>query len=135
MIALIMKNTTELIDAAKEIIKKRYKKDKHEVAAAVLTKSGKIYSAVHLETYVGRAAICAEAIAIGKAASEGDSEFDAIVAVNKEGSVVSPCGICRELISDYSPNANVIIPNHDGFDVVSISELLPQKYKRQEITR
>ena len=45
--------------------------------------------------------------------------------------VVSPCGICRELIHDYDANARVIVPdNGRAPKVVSIGELLPNKYKR-----
>ena len=85
------------------------------------------------------AAIHAEAIAIGRAITEtGDRGIETIVAVRhpKPGepgkiAVVSPCGICRELIHDYDANARVIVPdNGRAPKVVSIGELLPNKYKR-----
>ncbi len=44
--------------------------------------------------------------------------------------VVSPCGSCRELIHDYDPKARVIVPNGPEPSVVSIGELLPNKYSR-----
>jgi cytidine deaminase len=120
----------KLIDNARSIIKARYKEGFHHVGAALCTKSGKEFSAVHLEAYVGRIAVCAEAIAIGMAAAEGDTEIDMIVAVNSQGEIVSPCGMCRELISDYSSEAKVIIQANSNYEVVTVNELLPKKYKR-----
>jgi cytidine deaminase len=117
----------ELIEEARCIIFKRFKEDYHHVGAALRTKSGKIFSAVHLEAYVGRVAVCAEAIAIGMAAAEGDTEIEIIVAVDRQGKVVSPCGMCRELISDYAPSCRVIITENES---TTIYELLPRKYQR-----
>lgn len=82
----------ELIENARSIITKRFKEDYHHVGAALRTKSGRIFSAVHLEAYVGRVAVCAEAIAIGMAATAGDTELETIVAVDRRGRVVPPCG-------------------------------------------
>lgn len=117
----------ELIEKARCIIHKRFKEDRHHVGAALRTKSGKVFSAVHLEAYVGRVAVCAESIAIGMAAAEGDTEIETIVAVNRQGQVVSPCGMCRELISDYASGCRVILSEEES---TTINELLPRKYQR-----
>lgn len=79
---------------------------------------------------MGRIAVCAEAIAIGIAATAGDTEIEMIVAVNRGGQVVSPCGMCRELIADYAPDAKVIVPASLGTMLVTINDLLPKKYHR-----
>jgi cytidine deaminase len=129
---------SELIEAAKDIIRQRYRPDWHTIGAAVRMTSGRIYSGVHLEAIVGRVAVCAEAIALGKAVSAGDEEIDTLVAVyhprlesaDQEIRVVAPCGMCRELIADYGPNAKVIVPSDRGLATVQISELLPAKYRR-----
>ena len=68
------------------------------------------------------------------AAAAGDTEIDTIVAVDHLGNIVSPCGMCRELISDYSPNACVIVPGNNGEEVIMIEKLLPNKYARKEET-
>lgn len=94
------------------------------------TRSGAVFTAVHLEAYVGRVAVCAEAIAVGMGAAAGDTDISVIVAVNRAGEVVAPCGICRELISDYAPEAEVIVPGAEGPERVSIRTLLPNKYTR-----
>src|SRR4051812_31774036 len=129
----------ELIDAATRAIKQRYRNDWQEVGAAMRTRDGRVITGVNLDAYVGRGAVCAEAIAIGTALTEkGDQGIDTIVAVRhpKPGekgdiAVVSPCGACRELIHDYDAKARVIVPNgNKGPEIVTIGELLPNKYRR-----
>ena len=129
----------ELIDAATKAIASRYRNDWQEVGAALRTRDGRLVTGVNLDAYVGRGAVCAEAIAIGRALTEnGDRGIETIVAVRhpKPGepggiAVVSPCGACRELIHDYDAKARVIVPNGaDGPAVTTIGELLPNKYRR-----
>ena len=123
-------NDAELIQAARDLIRQRFVEGRHHIAAALRTRRGAVFTGVHVEAYVGRIAICGEAVAIGAAATAGDTEIETIVAVNELGDIVSPCGMCRELIGDYSPTAAVIIP-HDGQPIsISVAELLPHKYKR-----
>ena len=130
---------TELIDAATKAIKARYRNDWQEVGAALRTRDGRVVAGVNLDAYVGRGAVCAEAVAIGTALTDkGDQGIDTIVAVRhpKPGekgdiAVVSPCGACRELIHDYDAKARVIVPDGtNGPTVVTIGELLPNKYRR-----
>jgi len=116
-----------VIRAAREIIAARYKPDYHHIGAALITHSGRIFAAVHLEAYVGRVAVCAEAVALGMAAAAGDTDVEIIVAVNHRGDIVSPCGMCRELIYDYAPACRVVIGEETE---VAIAELLPHKYQR-----
>ena len=103
------------------------------------TRDGRVVTGVNLDAYVGRGAVCAEAIAIGTALTEkGDNGIDTIVAVRHpkpgekgEIAVVSPCGTCRELIHDYDPKARVIVPDgKSGPTVTTIGQLLPNKYRR-----
>jgi cytidine deaminase len=129
----------ELIDAATAAIKARYRNNWQEVGAALRTRDGRVVTGVNLDAYVGRGAVCAEAIAIGTALTDkGDQGIETIVAVRHpkpgeagEIAVVSPCGACRELIHDYDPKARVIVPDGAAGPVVtSISDLLPNKYRR-----
>jgi cytidine deaminase len=121
----------DLIAAARRIIRQRYKLDWHAVGCAIRTHSGRIHLGVHLECYVGRITVCAEAIAIGRAVTEGDGgEIKTIVAVRQRSSddaepcVVAPCGMCREMINDYAPTARVIMP---GLVIKLAADLLPDK--------
>jgi len=129
----------ELIAAARAAIKRCYRSDWQEVGAALRTRSGRIFTGVNLDAYLGRMAVCAEAVALGHAVVDlGDAGIDTIVAVRHPApededrtiAVVSPCGACRELIFDYDRNARVIVPNGPSPSIVPIAELLPNKYTR-----
>jgi cytidine deaminase len=136
---MLSKRDKELIAAATAVITQRYRNEWQEVGAAMRTRDGRIVTGVNIDAYLGRNAVCAEAIAIGRAITEiGDKGIETIVAVrhpepDEPGkiAVVSPCGICRELIHDYDAKARVIVPDHGREPkVVSIGRLLPNKYKR-----
>jgi cytidine deaminase len=137
--AKLGKADQELIAAARATIKRSYRDDWQEVGAALRTRSGKIFTGVNLDAYLGRMAVCAEAVALGHAVVDlGDAGIDTIVAVRHPApqdedrtiAVVSPCGACRELIFDYDPEARVIVPNGKSTAVVPIADLLPNKYTR-----
>lgn len=118
----------QLIEAAQAIIALRSKPEAHEVGAALRTRSGKIFSAVNVKANVGRVSVCAEAVAIGMAAAAGDTNIERIVAVDQKGRVISPCGMCREMISDYAPQAEVIVSGGDGLEILKVTDLLPHKF-------
>ena len=129
----------ELVAAARDAIRERYRDEWQEVGAALRTRDGRIVTGVNIDAYLGRMAVCAEAVAIGRAITEaGDKGIETIVAVRhpKPGeadrtiAVVSPCGSCREIIHDYDAKARVIVPNGDEPSVATIAELLPNKYIR-----
>jgi cytidine deaminase len=128
-----------LIAAARRAIRRRYRNEWQEVGAALRTRDGRIITGVNIDAYLGRMAVCAEAVAIGRAITQaGDEGIETIVAVrhpkpdekDRSIAVVSPCGSCREIIHDYDAKARVIVPNGDEPTVAVISELLPNKYVR-----
>jgi cytidine deaminase len=132
-----------LVEAASDAIRKRYRFDWQEVGAALRTRSGKIFAGVSLDAYLGRMAVCAEAVALGQAITvAGEFGIESVVAVRhpspEEGErpivVVSPCGACRELIWDYDRNARVIVPGPNGPEAIGIGELIPNKYSRERGT-
>jgi len=122
----------ELIKAAFDAIRANYVQGRHHVGAALRAGSGKVYAGVHLES-PGQDT-CAEAVAVGSAATAGERKLACIVAVKRSGSnpdrpvVMSPCGICRELLYYYGPGMDVIVPTPDGPRKVAIGELLPIPY-------
>src|SRR2546426_12049954 len=96
----------ELIAAASEAIKRRYRNDWQEVGAALRTRDGRIYTGVNLDAYLGRMAVCAEAVALGQAVTDvGETGIDTIVAVrhteppaaDQANVGVAPSGSCRQL--------------------------------------
>ena len=121
--------SNDLITAARELALARYVEGRHHVFSALRTKSGRVFAGVHVEAGVGRVAVCAEAVAIGAAATAGDTDIEEIVAVTESGQIVPPCGMCRELISDYAPDARVILEVAEAVESKSIRDLLPWKYR------
>jgi cytidine deaminase len=129
----------ELIEIATDLIRNRYRENRHHIAAAVRGKSGKVYTGIHLDTYVGRASVCAEAVALGQAMSAGETEIDSIVSVrhprpreqHSEPQLVSPCGICREMLNDFAPGAAVLLDGEHGVHRRPVEALLPEKYRRK----
>ena len=129
-VAKLHEQDLQLIASAASLITHRARHNAHEIGAALRTRSGKIFSAVNVKANVGRVSVCAEAVAIGMAAAAGDTDIIRIVAVDDKGRVVSPCGMCREMISDYAPEADIIVPGDDGLEILKVSKLLPHKYRR-----
>lgn len=124
----------ELIETAAHVIKRNYVPGKHHVGAAVRMRSGHVYTGVHLESRVHDT--CAEPVAIGTAAANGEREIDTIVATTVEGQgtvrVLSPCGACRELISFYGPEAHVLFVEGGEVKKCLARDLLPGPYVNSE---
>ncbi|UTE78653.1 cytidine deaminase [Rossellomorea sp. KS-H15a] len=127
----------ELIKEAERVIETNYRYGRHHIGSAVRATSGEVYAAVHVEANVGRITVCGEAMALGKSISEGDHEFETIVAVAhphphediEKCWVVAPCGMCRELISDYGSQTDVILSYRGELVKCNVMELLPEKYE------
>src|SRR3990170_3707497 len=121
----------ELVEAARDVMRRHYADDRHTVAAAVRTTTGKVYVGVDVET-TGYGP-CAEPVAIGTAASQGEREFVSIVAVSGGDPalpVLAPCGNCRQLLADYAPDATVILPQGGTLVKARARDLLPLAYHR-----
>lgn len=127
----------EAVAAARALIAARAKEGRHHVAASVITATGRLHTAVNTDSVLGRAAVCAEAVAIGMAcAAEAGAEIAFSVAVNRRLVIVAPCGLCRELLLDYGAHALVALPERrpdgtegEGYRVVSLADLMPDAYK------
>ncbi|MCC5800892.1 cytidine deaminase [Rossellomorea vietnamensis] len=127
----------KLIKEAERVIETNYRYGRHHIGSAVRATSGEVYAAVHVEANVGRITVCGEAMALGKSISEGDHEFETIVAVAhphphediEKCWVVAPCGMCRELISDYGSQTDVILSYRGELVKCNVMELLPEKYE------
>jgi cytidine deaminase len=128
----------ELIAAANAVLQRHYRPFWHTVGAAIRTKDGRIWTGIHIGATVGRLAICAEAVAFGRAVLEGDGTIDTAVAVrhpkpeenDRELAVVPPCGGCREMILDHADEAMVIIKDTAGLIKLPIRTLHPFPYRR-----
>jgi cytidine deaminase len=119
---------TELIDLARKARKKAYVPYSHyKVGAALLGKSGKIYTGCNVENASYGHTICAERTAVLKAVSEGETEFEALALVTKNGG--SPCGACRQVLSEFAPKLIVYIADKNGeYRTTTMKKLLPDSF-------
>jgi cytidine deaminase len=127
-----------LVAAATDVLMRHYRPFWHTVAAAIRSRDGRIWTGLHLGTTVGRLAVCAAAVAFGRAVLEGDGTIGTAVAVrhpkpdetDRELAVVPPCGACRELILDHAPGALVLVRDRGELVKRPIGGLLPLPYRR-----
>ena len=128
----------ELLTLAQELLGRVWVHGRHEVATALRTADGGVYTGVHLEGSCRRSSICAEGVAMGAAraglAPGAPLDIASIVSVQIKPAdqyrIIAPCGVCRELISDYSANARVWITWDTRIQAVAASDLLPFKSRR-----
>ncbi|KAA9165502.1 cytidine deaminase [Amycolatopsis acidicola] len=107
---------TDLWQQAVSLLGRGYRHERHEVAAALRTRGGAVFTGLHVAGSAGRSSICAEGVALGAALTAGDRDVEAVVAVlyRPAGTVrvIAPCGVCRELLYDYCPDASIYL--HEG---------------------
>lgn len=127
----------QLFQSAAALIKQRYAPKRHVIAAAAMGESGKIYTSVNLDCYLRRAAVCAEGAAITQAMTAGEKHIKAILALRYDPGqgepwLVSPCGVCRELILDYGEGADIYLPDgHGGAQIMTVADILPNRYAKE----
>lgn len=123
-----------LLDLAIEATHKAYAPySKVHVGAALLGKSGAVYTGVNVENASFGATNCAERTAIFKAVSEGELTFTAIAVASNLDHPISPCGICRQVIVEFGVDIDVILGDEKHFDVYKASELLPVGFYKTEL--
>ena len=99
------------------------------VGAALLTGDGRIFTGVNVENSSYGATICAERTALVKAISEGARTFAAIAVVSQDGEAW-PCGICRQVLYEFSPDMLVITGrSEEELETASLAELLPHGFR------
>ncbi|HOV53578.1 MAG TPA: cytidine deaminase [Fervidobacterium sp.] len=126
----------ELISIAKDVMKNAYVPySNFKVGAALLTKSGKIYTGVNIENSSFGLTNCAERTAIFKAISEGEREFETLVVVADTEEPVSPCGACRQVMSEFG-DFEVVLTNLKG-DIIqtSVNQLLPYSFDKDDLKK
>lgn len=105
-----------------------------KVGAALLTKSGKVFTGCNIENGSYSMTICAERVALFKAVSEGEREFEAIaIAGGRDGlALCPPCGACRQVLSEFSQagDIKIILVDESGFiEEIALKDLLPLQFR------
>lgn len=121
----------KLVQKAISAMKNAYTPYSHfPVGACVLSSDGCEYTGCNIENASFGLTICAERVALFKAYSEGKREIVALAIAADVDEPISPCGACRQVISELAENANIYLSNRDGSKIKNASseELLPYKF-------
>jgi cytidine deaminase len=110
----------------------------YRVGAALLGKSGRVYTGCNVENAGYTPTNCAERTAIFKAVSEGEREFAAIAVVGGMGEAIdpacAPCGVCRQVLAEFcSPDMPVILGSPEEMRVLTLGELLPFAFTKENL--
>ncbi len=130
----------QLIETAVKAREMAYAPYSHyKVGAALLAKSGKIYTGCNVENASFTPTNCAERTAFFKAVSEGDREFEMIAIVGgKDGEELSknctPCGVCRQVMTEFcDKDFKIILGTPDDFKVLTLEEIMPYSFSATEL--
>ena len=125
----------DLVRIANQVRKWAYAPySKYTVGAAALTESGRVYDGANIENAAYPVTMCAERVAIFKAISNGEKEFQAIAVVTKNGGM--PCGSCRQVMAEFSPEMVVIIADENETIKTekTVADLLPGAFRADNLT-
>ena len=130
----------QLIETAVKAREMAYAPYSHyKVGAALLAKSGKIYTGCNVENASFTPTNCAERTAFFKAISEGDREFEMIAIVGgKDGEELSknctPCGVCRQVMTEFcDKDFKIILGTPHDFKVLTLEEIMPCSFTATEL--
>ena len=125
----------KLFKEAKKAREKAYTPySKFKVGAAVLTTDGKIFTGCNIENASFGLTVCAERVAILKAISEGSYRFKAMAIIGDTKRPCSPCGACRQVISEFGEDIKIAMSNLKGdVKIKKISELLPEAFNKNDL--
>lgn len=123
-----------------ELLKKAYDAKKNayvpysnfSVGAALITKSGEIYTGCNIESASYGATNCAERTAIFKAVSEGHQKIRKIAIVSNSADTY-PCGICRQVIAEFADDIEIVIGNLEEYKIYSLEDLLPHSFTKKDL--
>lgn len=125
-----------LIDLANEARRRAYAPySNYPVGAALRTKSGRLFTGCNVENAAYPHGMCAERVAIFKAVSEGEREFEVLAVVTPNGG--SPCGGCRQVMAEFGLETRVLIANGEGklLRELTVADLLPGAFTPEDLPR
>ncbi|HWR06137.1 cytidine deaminase [Sporomusa sp.] len=121
----------ELVNAAVKAREQAYAPySRFKVGAAVLGKSGRIYTGCNIENASYGLSNCAERTAVFKAVSEGEVALTAIAVVADTPEPVSPCGACRQVLAEFNIEQIILVNMKGQRQTYTIEELLPFSFTK-----
>ena len=125
----------KLIDAAAAAMQNSYSPySRFPVGAAIECMDGAVFTGCNIENAAFGATMCAEAVAIACAVSAGHHDFKRIAIFSGGGTYCFPCGTCRQMLQEFSPNLELLCARSDGRYVsYTLSALLPMAFDKGHI--
>lgn len=122
----------ELIKLARQAYKNSYSPySRARVGAALLCSTGKLFTGCNVENASYGLTMCAERVAVYNAIAAGQKEFSKIAIASNQRREFSPCGACRQVLAEFSPNMSVIWLDKDGrIKSRKLTQLLPSPFKK-----
>ena len=119
-----------LIDRAREGMERSYSPySGYRVGAALLTGDGSVVTACNVENVSYGLTVCAERAAVIRAIAEGKREFVAIAIATDGSAAVAPCGACRQVLAEFSPDLRVVSEGLEVRRTWSLRDLLPDPFE------
>ena len=104
----------------------------YKVGAALLGRSGRVYTGGNVENASYPLTICADRSAVVKAISEGETKFTAIAVATENAG--SPCGACRQVLREFGKKTIVLIADVEGnYRETRVGDLLPDSFSRKDL--
>lgn len=127
---------TELVALAQQARERAYAPySNFPVGAALLGRSGKVYTGCNVENAAYPLTTCAERTAVAKAVSEGEREFEAIAVITATGA--TPCGSCRQILREFGGpvgDLRVLVADTAGHvRTFTIAALLPEGFTPEQL--
>jgi cytidine deaminase len=107
---------------------------KYLVGAALRTRSGKLFTGCNIESAAYPTTMCAERVAIYKAVSEGEKDFEVLAVTTSNGG--TPCGGCRQVMAEFGLDTIVLIGDASGrlIQETTVGELLPGAFTPKDLS-
>lgn len=100
-----------------------------QVGAAILTAEGRYYTGCNIENVSYGLSCCAERVALFKAVSNGERNFEALAVTAGTEEYCAPCGACRQVLAEFNPGLKVYMANGRGeYRLLTVAELLPAAF-------
>ncbi|MBX0293995.1 cytidine deaminase [Halomicroarcula nitratireducens] len=126
----------DLLEAAREAMESSYAPySEYRVGAAIETADGSVYTGCNIENANYSNSLHAEEVAIGSAVRDGHREFERLVVTSAERDGVTPCGMCRQTLSEFCDASFRIYTDGEDAKEYTLGELLPTTISRSHLDR
>jgi cytidine deaminase len=126
----------ELLQAARDAVAEAYAPySEYAVGAAIEAADGTVFTGCNIENANYSNSLHAEEVAIGTAVRQGHREFERLAVSSAERDGVTPCGMCRQTLSEFCDESFPVITDGDEQTAYTLGELLPETITREHLDR